>query len=77
MHIKQSFERVLYFLQIAAACHDLNHPGLNNAFLVNIEDPIAILYNDLSVLENTHASRSFDIMHHEQYDFLEDVEIET
>lgn len=39
-------------LYTAAAMHDYDHPGRTNAFLVNIEDERAILYNDRSVLES-------------------------
>eukprot|EP01018_Ginkgo_biloba_P017769 Gb_02192 [translate_table: standard] len=43
-------------LALAALCHDVDHPGLTNAFLVNCNDPLAIRYNGISVLENHHAS---------------------
>jgi hypothetical protein len=39
--------------------HDMDHPGVNNAFLIQTRDPIAILYNDRSVLENAHAAGLF------------------
>ena len=32
---------------IAAAIHDVDHPGKSNAFLTNSGDELAILYNDL------------------------------
>ncbi|XP_076305123.1 high affinity cAMP-specific and IBMX-insensitive 3',5'-cyclic phosphodiesterase 8B-like isoform X2 [Tachypleus tridentatus] len=44
---------------IAAVVHDVNHPGKNSAFLCNTRDELAILYNDLSVLESHHAARAF------------------
>lgn len=31
---------------LAAAAHDIDHPGVNNSFLVNTSDPLATLYND-------------------------------
>eukprot|EP00488_Nonionellina_sp_1-RS-2012_P004106 TRINITY_DN915_c0_g1_i2.p1 TRINITY_DN915_c0_g1~~TRINITY_DN915_c0_g1_i2.p1 ORF type:complete len:374 (-),score=131.10 TRINITY_DN915_c0_g1_i2:271-1335(-) len=40
---------------IASVCHDLEHPGLTNAFQVNSESDLAMRYNDKSVLENHHA----------------------
>ncbi|KAJ7521962.1 hypothetical protein O6H91_19G076900 [Diphasiastrum complanatum] len=43
-------------LAIAAVCHDVDHPGLTNAFLIACNDPLALRYNDLAVLENHHAS---------------------
>ncbi|XP_064608672.1 high affinity cAMP-specific and IBMX-insensitive 3',5'-cyclic phosphodiesterase 8B-like isoform X2 [Liolophura sinensis] len=41
---------------IAAVVHDVDHPGKTNAFLVNERNPLAILYNDLAVLESHHAA---------------------
>ena len=49
-------------LFIAAICHDLEHPGLNNTFQVNLQTPLALLYNDTSVLENHHCSCAFSII---------------
>ncbi|KAJ2355682.1 3',5'-cyclic-nucleotide phosphodiesterase, partial [Coemansia sp. RSA 2611] len=43
-------------LIIASLCHDLGHPGLNNAFMVRARTQLAELYNDQSVLENFHAA---------------------
>eukprot|EP01107_Rhizomastix_libera_P014968 TRINITY_DN5164_c0_g2_i1.p1 TRINITY_DN5164_c0_g2~~TRINITY_DN5164_c0_g2_i1.p1 ORF type:complete len:623 (-),score=160.51 TRINITY_DN5164_c0_g2_i1:3-1871(-) len=60
---------------VSAACHDFNHPGINNAFLVNVEDPLAIQYNDQSVLESTHSARVFGLLHEEENDFLENMEL--
>ena len=37
---------------IAAAVHDLDHMGRTSAFLVNVEHPLALLYNDKSVHRN-------------------------
>ena len=36
-------------LLIAAAIHDLAHMGRTSSFLVNVEHPLALLYNDKSV----------------------------
>nr|BCL77499.1 bifunctional adenylyl cyclase/cAMP phosphodiesterase [Cycas revoluta] len=43
-------------LVMAGLCHDVDHPGLTNTFLVYCNDPLAIRYNNISVLENHHAS---------------------
>mmetsp|Transcript_45376 Transcript_45376/g.33162 ORF Transcript_45376/g.33162 Transcript_45376/m.33162 type:complete len:167 (+) Transcript_45376:1309-1809(+) len=52
----------LMSIVIAGACHDHEHFGYNNAYLVDNKDPIAINYNDQSVLENHHIASSFAVM---------------
>ena len=49
-------------LQLGATIHDFEHPGYNNAFLVASKDPVAILYNDSSVLENFHIASAWRLM---------------
>jgi hypothetical protein len=49
-----SWDMMCYIL--AGACHDLGHPGVNNLFLTEKRDEIAITYNDISVLENFHVA---------------------
>ncbi|CBZ49508.1 putative 3', 5'-cyclic nucleotide phosphodiesterase domain-containing protein [Neospora caninum Liverpool] len=41
---------------LAALCHDVDHPGVNNAFLRASLHPLSIMYNDKAVLENHHAA---------------------
>ena len=41
------FEMSLY---LAAAAHDYQHPGLTNDYMVRTHHPLAMLYNDRSVL---------------------------
>jgi len=48
-------------LMLACICHDIDHPGLNNNFLVKSRDPLALRYSNLSVLENHHASMTLRI----------------
>jgi len=45
-----------------AACHDVGHVGRDNLFHIRTMSPLAIRYNDSSVLENMHAAETFDIM---------------
>ena len=47
---------------ISATMHDYEHPGVNNAFLVMMNDQIAVRHNDVSVLENHHLAASFELM---------------
>lgn len=46
---------------IGAAVHDLDHPGKSNAFLINSKHELAILYNDIAVLESHHAALTFKL----------------
>lgn len=46
---------------IAAAAHDVDHPGKSSAFLSNCDNPLAILYNDMTVLEAHHAALTFKL----------------
>jgi hypothetical protein len=47
---------------IGGACHDHEHPGVNNAFLIENREELAIKYNDVSVLENHHVASTFALI---------------
>lgn len=49
-------------LIISAIGHDVGHPGVNNAFLINLKSPLAQLYNDKSVLEAFHCAAYSQIL---------------
>ncbi|CAI5438673.1 unnamed protein product [Caenorhabditis angaria] len=46
---------------LAAAVHDLDHPGRGNAYLINTRQSLAVLYNDNSILENHHIALAFQL----------------
>jgi hypothetical protein len=48
---------------LSCICHDYKHPGLNNNYLMETNDSIAIRYNDISILENMHISETFKLIH--------------
>ncbi|XP_052278369.1 high affinity cAMP-specific and IBMX-insensitive 3',5'-cyclic phosphodiesterase 8B-like isoform X1 [Dreissena polymorpha] len=51
---------------IAAAVHDVDHPGKSNAFLINSHSDLSVLYNDIAVLENHHAALTFKLTARDQ-----------
>ena len=52
----------IFSLLFASLVHDIGHKGVNNSFLVQTRDPLAIIYNDFSVLENMHAAKTFELL---------------
>ncbi len=52
----------IFGIILAAIIHDFDHPGLNNAFMINSRSDIAIRYNDVSVLENYHIASAYQIL---------------
>ncbi|XP_021956702.1 high affinity cAMP-specific and IBMX-insensitive 3',5'-cyclic phosphodiesterase 8A isoform X2 [Folsomia candida] len=64
-----STERLKGFLEpldevialIAAVVHDVDHPGKTSPYLINSQQDLALLYNDLSVLESHHAAFTFKL----------------
>lgn len=57
-------------LLVAAVGHDVDHPGVNNAFLIAANTPVAIRYNDASVLESHHCATTFAILGQRHCDML-------
>ncbi len=47
---------------LGGLCHDVDHPGMNNTFWIASEAPLALRYNDRSVLENHHAAVMFQLL---------------
>jgi hypothetical protein len=47
---------------IAAAIHDISHPGVNNAFEIKTQSRRAVVYSDQSVLEMFHLCSFFELM---------------
>lgn len=52
-------------LIISGLSHDIGHPGLTNKFLINSKNEISLIYNDISVLENFHCYKTFQLLQEE------------
>jgi hypothetical protein len=60
--LKTSLDSIAVFgILIAALCHDLDHPGVNNSLLAGCGSDLATLYNDVSILENHHAAVAWEV----------------
>ena len=62
-------------LLVAGICHDLEHPGKNNTFMVQSGDPIAILYSS-SPLEKHHFNQACLILQDKQNDIFSNMKFE-
>jgi len=66
-----------FTLLLSAFVHDVGHNGTNNEFLVKTMAPLAVRYNDQSVLENFHISIALaTITSKDKNNFLERLTIE-
>lgn len=57
-------------MYIAAAVHDIDHPGIDNDFLVATCHSYSCIYNDMSVLENHHCFSAFSLMNIPECNFV-------
>ncbi|KAM0787724.1 hypothetical protein ACM66B_003783 [Microbotryomycetes sp. NB124-2] len=60
----------VFALMVAAIGHDVGHPGLSNAYMVNAKTPVAQVYNDRSVLENFHTVTLIHMLRKHRFDHL-------
>jgi len=58
----------IFTTYISGAAHDMDHPGTNNLFEIKCKSKLAILYNDISVLENHHAASFFFMLDNIKHD---------
>lgn len=57
---------------VACVCLDIHHPGRTNAFLNVAQDPLAVIYNGRSPLENHHAALTFALLSIDEFNFAQD-----
>ncbi|GMH57733.1 hypothetical protein TrST_g2349 [Triparma strigata] len=55
---------------IAAICHDIDHPGNNNAYEKETHSELAIRYSDDSILERHHCAVAFKVLNEEESNLL-------
>lgn len=60
---------------IAAAIHDVGHPGLNGKFLITTNSPLAIQYNDKSPLEMMHLATAYRFWRQDEFNFTENISV--
>ncbi|KAK5874798.1 hypothetical protein CesoFtcFv8_027353 [Champsocephalus esox] len=76
--LRSKFTRIdLLIMLTSALCHDLDHPGYNNAFQINAQTDLALLYNDISPLENHHCAVAFSIMAKPECNILQNLSNEN
>ncbi|KAK9866453.1 hypothetical protein WJX84_009890 [Apatococcus fuscideae] len=62
---------------LAALCHDYDHSGFNNDYLIKTRNPLAITYNDISPNENHHVAGAYTmLMSSPDYYFSKDMAVE-
>lgn len=60
----------IFTLLVAAVCHDLDHPGLNNGFQLNTDSVTALIWGEESPLESYHAACATHLLELEGCNFL-------
>lgn len=60
---------------VAAAAHDIAHPGVSNGFLIATKSNLAITYSDDSVLERMHIAELYRILSKQEFDVFSTMEI--
>lgn len=63
-------ELAMFAGYLSAIVHDYEHKGFNNDFLVRVDDDLAVLYNDMSPMENHHVSGTFKLIRNKEFNFL-------
>eukprot|EP00961_Rhodomonas_salina_P228051 3082554-Rhodomonas_salina.1 len=54
----------------AALCHDLEHPGVANIFVIKADPSLSKVYGESSSLEKHHSLRALSLMMHEEVELL-------
>uniref|UniRef100_A0A7R9ZWQ3 PDEase domain-containing protein n=1 Tax=Pyrodinium bahamense TaxID=73915 RepID=A0A7R9ZWQ3_9DINO len=60
---------------LVAGAHDVGHPGRANRYHTAAQSPLALLFNDQSVLENMHCAIMFAVLRVEASNLLEGLDL--
>ncbi|BGP16120.1 hypothetical protein JCM10213_007500 [Rhodosporidiobolus nylandii] len=60
----------VFALMVACIGHDVGHPGLTNAYMVNANAPVAQIYDNKSILENFHTVTLVHMLRKHQFEYL-------
>lgn len=63
----------IFTLLTAALCHDVAHTGRSNDFEMKSMSPLAIRYNDSSILEQHHAATTFQLLSDSSHNILSNI----
>ena len=74
--ICQSLVLDILGILISALGHDLGHPGYTNPYHINSSSELALTYNDISCLENYHASKLFRTIRNPDTDIFEKLSVQ-
>ncbi|GAA5978697.1 hypothetical protein JCM11641_006146 [Rhodosporidiobolus odoratus] len=60
----------VFALMVACIGHDVGHPGLTNAYMVNANAPVAQIYDNKSILENFHTVTLVHMLRKHNFEYL-------
>jgi len=63
-------QKDIFSLLVSALTHDVDHPGLNNAYAIKTKSDLAVLYKNESVLEHHHIALTFSLMNSDDSNIL-------
>ena len=63
----------IFLLLMCCVGHDVDHNGLNNGFHENTQSPLAMLYNDTSIMENHHCSTMLNVLARKESNLMQNL----
>lgn len=66
----------IFLLLVCCVAHDVDHNGLNNGFHQNTQSALALMYNDISIMENHHSSYLLKTILRAETNLFENCDIE-